>query len=517
MTSTATTGGNRCPAFAFSGPAAFPSPPLPRTILSRMIRTKILATLGPASSATEMLVRLLEAGADAFRLNFSHGTLDEHAATLRNIRAASAKFGRPVGVLGDLCGPKIRVGKVRDVGGTGGMPVEVGDDLVLQRATIEGGDGRISCTWPAIIDDIKTGDRLLIEDGLLRFVCTETARDEIRLRCTAGGVIKTAKGINLPNTALRVEAITDRDWECVAWSIANDLDYLALSFVRRADDLQLLRQHLRHSGSDAQIIAKIEKPEAVQQIDGIIDAADGLMVARGDLGVEMDVAQVPLIQKELIRRCNAASKPVIVATQMLQSMIEASTPTRAEVSDVANAIFDGTDAVMLSGETSVGRHPVAAVHVMSHIASTTEAYLDKHPDATRPAATPHRAQTMQFSAGVARGVRQMVDELGLKLIVVYSQTGSTARIFSKFRFPVPIVALSSDATIQRRMSLHYGVLPSAMGVPDSMSALVENAEKLLLGGNLAQRGDRVAIVAGSSLGAPGTLNGVALHTVGDTV
>lgn len=486
------------------------------TIPAGMIRTKILATLGPASSDPDTLQRLLQAGADVFRLNFSHGTLDEHLRTLGHVRAVAARWERPVAVLGDLCGPKIRLGKVKDLNGTGGMPIEVGEDLIVQRAEIQGEAGRVSTTWPAILDDIKTGDRVLIEDGLLRFVCTETGRDEIRLRCTAGGVLKSAKGINLPNTSLRVEAITQRDWECVAWSIEHGVDYLALSFVRRADDLQLLRQHLRHSGSDAQVIAKIEKPEAVQQIDGIIDAADGLMIARGDLGVEMDLAQVPLIQKELIRQCNAAAKPVIVATQMLQSMIDASTPTRAEVSDVANAIFDGADAVMLSGETSVGKHPVAAVHVMSHIAATTEAYLDAHPAAAAviatPAAKPH---TMQLSSGVARGVRQMVDELALKLVVVYSQTGSTARIFSKHRFPVPIVALSGDQTILRRLSLNYGVSAGSMPMPGDMNDLVSGAEAFLLARNLVQPGDRVAIVAGSSLGAPGTLNGVVLHTVGE--
>ena len=481
-----------------------------------MIRTKIVATLGPASSDPATLQRLLEAGADVFRLNFSHGTLDDHLRTLRAVRAVADKWDRPVAVLGDLCGPKIRLGKVRDVGGAGGMPIAVGEDLVIQRDEIEGEGGRVSTTWPAILDDIKSGDRVLIEDGLLRFVCTETSRDEIRLRCTAGGVLKSAKGINLPNTSLRTDAITQRDWECVAWSIQHEVDYLALSFVRRADDLHLLRQHLRHSGSDAQVIAKIEKPEAVQQIDGILDAADGLMIARGDLGVEMDLAQVPLIQKDLIRRCNAAAKPVIVATQMLQSMIDASTPTRAEVSDVANAIFDGADAVMLSGETSVGRHPVAAVHVMSHIASTTEQYLDAHPAAAAAIATPTaKPRTMQLSAGVARGVRQMVEELGLKLVIVYSQTGSTARIFSKHRFPVPIIALSGDEVILRRLALNYGVSAGAMPLPADMTDLVAGVERFVLARNLVQPGDRVAIVAGSSLGAPGTLNGVVLHTIGD--
>jgi pyruvate kinase len=402
------------------------------------------------------------------------------------------------------------VGKVKDVNNTGGMPIDVGDDLIIQRAEIEGAGGRVSCTYPSLIDDVKVGDRVLIEDGLLRFVCTDKSKDELKCRCTHGGVVKSSKGINLPNSHVSVASITQRDWECVDWAIENTLDYVALSFVRTADDLQHLRQHLRNHGSHIQIIAKIEKSEAVEAIDSIIDAAEGLMVARGDLGVEMDLAQVPIIQKQLVRKCQTAGKPVIVATQMLQCMIDNSTPTRAEVSDVANAIFDGTDAVMLSGETSVGKFPLAAVHVMAHIAQTTEDFLIRNP-LPPPDIKP---QALQLTAGVARGVRQMVEELQLKLVVVYSQTGSTARVFSKFRFPVPILALSSDAAILRRMALHFGVVPMEMPLPDDVDALVKNAETLLLDRKLAGTGDRVAIVAGSSLGAPGTLNGVLIHTLG---
>jgi pyruvate kinase len=478
-----------------------------------MIRTKIVATLGPATADMETLVRLIDAGADVFRLNFSHGTLESHAQALAAIRAAAERFGgRPIGVLGDLCGPKIRLGKVIDIGHSGGMPLAPGDDLVIQRQPMDGAGGRVSCTYPQIVDDVKVGDRVLVEDGLLRFVCTDKAPDEIRCRCTHGGILKTAKGVNLPNTHVSVASITDRDWECADWAIDNDLDFLALSFVRSADDLSHLRQHVRNRGSDVQLVAKIEKSEAIQQIDPIIDATDGLMVARGDLGVEMDVAQVPLIQKELVRKCQQAGKPVIVATQMLQSMIEASTPTRAEVSDVANAIFDGADAVMLSGETSVGKFPVAAVHVMSHIAATTEDYLVRHPPLMPPEV---RAATLQLSAGVARGVRQMVQELKLKIVVVYSQTGSTARVFSKFRFDVPILALSADPRVLRRMSLCFGVAPTSMPLPADLDGLVSAAERLLIDRQLAAFGDRVAIVAGSSLGAPGTLNGVIVHTIGD--
>lgn len=478
-----------------------------------MIRTKILATLGPACADVDTLARLFDAGADLCRLNFSHGTLDQHLLMLRNIREAAARHDHPIAVLGDLCGPKIRVGKVLDHDGTGGMPVAAGDTLIIQRAPIDGAHGRISTNYPHFVDDVQVGHRVLIEDGLLRFVCTDKNYNEIACSCTSGGVIRTGKGINLPNTAVGLPSITDKDWACVDWAIENDLDYLALSFVRKPDELHLLREHLRNRVSDIHLIAKIEKAEAIHSIDGIIEAADGLMIARGDLGVEMDVAQVPILQKSLIRRAQSAGKPVIVATQMLQSMIEHSSPTRAEVSDVANAIFDGTDAVMLSGETSVGKYPVGAVHTMAHVAEVTEEYLDALPD--RGQAAPLSLSTMQLSSAVARGVRQITADLKVSLVVLYSQTGATARIFSKLRFPTPIVALSSDHRALRRMALHYGVLPHEMPPPADMNELVRNVDDLVSARKLAASGQRICIVAGASMGTPGTLNGIIIHTVGE--
>ena len=477
-----------------------------------MIRTKIVATMGPACGDVETLLRLFEAGADVCRLNFSHGTLDAHLQMLRNIREAAVRYSHPIAVLGDLCGPKIRLGQVADEGGTGGMTTAPGDELVLQRATIVGAKGRVSSTLPHLIDDVQVGHRIYIEDGLLRFVCTDKNYNELRLNCIVGGILKTAKGINLPDTSVNVPSITDRDWECADWAIENDLDYLALSFVRKPDDIQLIRQHLSNRGSDIQIIAKIEKAEALQFIEGIIDVSDGLMVARGDLGVEMDLAQVPLIQKDLIRRCQSAGKPVIVATQMLQSMIEQASPTRAEVSDVANAIFDATDALMLSGETSVGKFPVGAVHVMSRVAEVTEQYLISQNDGARD--LPLKLKTMALSNAVAKGVRQMVVELRAKLVVVWSQTGATARIFSKTRFPVPIVALSSDHRALRRMALHFGVIPHETQPVADERAMVRAVDEIVTEQNYAKAGDRVVIVAGSSLGTPHMLNGVLIHTIG---
>jgi len=478
-----------------------------------MIYTKILATMGPACAGVDNLVGLIDAGVDVCRLNFSHGAMETHAAMLGQIREAARRAGRPVAVLGDLGGPKIRVGQVSDEAGTGGMPIGPGDDLIIQREPVAGHGGRVSTNYDKFVDDVDVGHRILIEDGLLRFVCTEKYRDEVRARCTVGGVIKSAKGVNLPNTAVDVPSVTDRDWDCVDWAVQNDLDYLALSFVRKADDLKMLRFHLQRKHSPIEVIAKIEKPEAIQEIDGIVEVSDGLMVARGDLGVEMDVAQVPIIQKDLIRRCQTAGKPVIVATQMLQSMVENSSPTRAEVSDVANAIFDGTDAVMLSAETSVGKYPLGAVHTMKHVAEVTEAYLlgkSRGEGVSAP-----RAADSAPAAALARGAWRIASDIGAKLVVIWSQTGNTAKVFSKHHFPVPIVALSSDPRVLRKMAMNYGVIPVQVQAPDDMTTTIAATDALVLERRLAAAGDRIAIVAGWSPAMPNTMNGIIIHTLGE--
>jgi pyruvate kinase len=477
-----------------------------------MIRTKIVATMGPACGDVETLLRLFEAGVNICRLNFSHGSFDGHLLTLRNIHEAASRYSQPIAVLGDLCGPKIRLGKIKNIDGSGGMPINVGDTLTIQREMIEGADGRVASIFPHMVDEVEVGQRVLVEDGLLRFVCTEKKPDELICNCTAGGILKSSKGMNLPDTAISVPSMTEKDWECVDWAVEQRLDYLALSFVRKAADLVELREYLQVKVCDIHLIAKIEKPEAVEHIDEIIDVSDGLMVARGDLGVEMDVAQVPIIQKDLIRRCHTAGKPVIVATQMLQSMIEQSSPTRAEVSDVANAIFDGTDAVMLSGETSVGKFPVVTVHTMAHIAEVTEDYLTH--DEARVQAMPTVKTTLQAGA-LASGALRIVHDLKAKLVVVWTQTGTTARVFSKHHFPVPIIAMSPDHRALRRMALHYGVIPQEMAPSADLTSLIAKVDDFVLKRNYAQVKDRILIVAGWSPSLPGTMNGIVIHTVGD--
>jgi pyruvate kinase len=479
-----------------------------------MIRTKIVATMGPACGDVEMLYSLFQAGVDVCRLNFSHGDLPSHLQMLRNIREAAARWEQPIAVLGDLCGPKIRLGKIPDHNGTGGLPIEAGEQLIIQRRETPGPGKRVTSIYTHLVDDVQVGHRVLVEDGLLRFICTEKNPQELKCNCTVGGILRSSKGINLPDTSVNIASITDRDWECADWAVENDLDYLALSFVRKPEDLQLLREHLRNKESDIHLIAKIEKSEALDHIEGIVESSDGLMIARGDLGVELDIARVPIIQKDLIRRCQTSGKPVIVATQMLQTMIEQASPTRAEVSDVANAIFDGTDAVMLSGETSVGKFPLGSVHMMSHVAGVTEDYIIS----TRsfPASLPQPGSpTLRFSAAVARGVRQIVADLKVKLVVIWSQTGATARIFSKSRFPVPLVALSSDHRALRRAALHFGVIPYEMAPPQTMLDLVEGVDKMVRSRKFAAPGDRIVLVTGAALGTPGTLNGIVIHTIGE--
>ncbi len=478
-----------------------------------MIRTKMVATMGPACGDVETLLRLFQAGVDVCRLNFSHGALDGHLLSLRNIREAASRYDEPIAILGDLGGPKIRLGQIKDVDGTGGMAIGVGDTLIIQREPLVGENGRVSSTYPALVDEVCVGHRVLIEDGLLRFVCTDKNTNEIICNCTSGGILKSSKGINLPDTTVNVPSITERDWECIDWAIEQRLDYLALSFVRTANDIRELREYLTDKVCDTHLIAKIEKAEAVDHIDEIIDASDGLMVARGDLGVEMDVAEVPIIQKDLIRRCQRAGKPVIVATQMLQSMVEQSSPTRAEVSDVANAIFDGTDAVMLSGETSVGKFPVVTVHMMSHIAEVTEAYLTREDASEQPAPM---VKTTLPAGALARGALRIVHDLKAKLVVVWTQTGTTARVFSKHHFPVPIIALSPDHRSLRRMALHYGVIPQEMQATPDLTSLIQRIDEFIITRKYAEPKDRVVIVAGWSPGTPGTMNGLVIHTVGES-
>jgi pyruvate kinase len=473
------------------------------------ILAKIIATVGPACEQVQTLLRMIEEGVRVFRINFSHGSLDSAQLHLDAVRQASSDAGIAVAVFGDLSGPKIRIGEVID----GGVLVEVGQTLRLEREAVTAAppDAIFSTTWPAVIDDIQPGQRVLIDDGNVRALVTEREDNAIIANITIGGLITRRKGINLPDTDLKVPAITDHDWRCVDWALEHELDYLAMSFVRRADELKQLTAYVKNR---VPIIAKIEKPQALDDLEAIIDAADIVMVARGDLGVEMDLTQVPIVQKRIVTEALDAGKPVIVATQMLESMIDRPTPTRAEVSDVANAILDGADAVMLSGETAVGKYPVAAVNIMARTAKSMQSYVGL--DSSYAAHPPRHLQESRYrTAALAHGVASIVRDMKAKLIVVWSQHGGAARYLSQNRLRIPIWACTSDPGALRRMCILYGVQPILLDLPEDTQAFLYRIDQLLLPSQICEPGDPIVVVSGTPIGAVGVTNTLRIHYVGD--
>ncbi len=488
------------------------------------ILTKIIATVGPSCSSVPQLSRLIEEGVRVFRINFSHGQISDFERSLKLIREASDQTGIAVGALGDLSGPKIRVGKVVP----GGVELEIGQTVRFQTKPIVTGEQpsdddsvTFSTTYPAFIGDVQPGQRLLVDDGAVRMavVKKEDDGDEQQLVCnvTIGGRVTSSKGINLPDTEVSAPSLTDHDLRCVEWAIEHGLDFLALSFVRQADDIHQLKQRLIRTGDDnpnaaIPIIAKIEKPQALDDLEAIIRAADGLMVARGDLGVEMDLAKVPGIQKRILRLARDYGKPVIVATQMLQSMIEAATPTRAEVGDVANAIYEGASAVMLSGETAVGQYPIQAVQMMAQIAKVTQEDVAKLTARDRP---PRKLQESHYrTAALAHGVNVVVRDLGAKLMGVWSQRGGGARYLSQNRPNIPIIAASSDPAVLRRMNLYYGVIPVQMDCPASIEDFTLKIDRLILDRGWGKPGDEVVLLAGEPIGMPGLTNTLLIRYLG---
>src|SRR4051812_3264332 len=407
-------------------------------------RTKIVCTLGPASTDPETIFELAAAGMDVARLNFSHGTHEEHLARLASVRAAQERVGRPIAVLADLCGPKIRIAGLDD-----DVRVAPGDTLVLADAATAR-PGELGVTFPGFARAVEAGQDVLIDDGKIRARVVET--DGRRAVCVveAGGTIKPSKGVNLPSTSLPIAALTPKDELDLELALGVDVDYVALSFVRSAADVLELRARIEAAGSDARIVAKIEKAEAVANIDAIVEVADAIMVARGDLGVEIGVSKVPLIQKDVIRRARAAGRAVITATQMLESMIQEAEPTRAEASDVANAILDGTSAVMLSAETAAGAHPLAAVRVMDTIARTVEPSL-RH-ERTQPAPG-------DVASILTHAASDLADELDAAVVAVATETGATARRMSQCRPQRPIAAAATSQRVLQQLALEWAVVP----------------------------------------------------------
>lgn len=490
--------------------------------------TKIVATVGPASEHVDTMARLIEEGVRIVRLNFSHGQFSDYERSLKAMREASERVGTPIAVLGDLSGPKIRILRVQDKK----IQLETGDTVafVEDAKNVHREPGSdvviIPTTYPDIVREVEPGHRVLIDDGAVRLLAIERTQHPAgpRLVCnvTHGGPISDKKGVNLPDSDLSMPSLTDYDFECVDWAIANQLDYLALSFVRKAEDIRELEAYMRSRGRDNRglrshsrlpIIAKIETPQAINDLEAIIDAADGVMVARGDLGVELDLWDVPVIQKQIIKIAHDHGKPVIVATQMLQSMIEQATPTRAEVSDVANAVIDGADAVMLSGETAVGKHPIQAVTYMSRTSTAAESYHGENKIAVNP--PQHLRGTKYRTAALAHGVGAILRDLDARYVVMWSELGGGARYLSQNRLAVPILAVSSNRAALRQMSLLFGVQPIYMDRPSDNTSFMYAVDQMLLSKGWADEGDPIVLAKGEPIGTPGVTNQIQIHYVGD--
>ena len=464
-------------------------------------RTKIVCTLGPASDNRETLRSLMEAGLSVARLNFSHGTHEQHAITLELVRATAAELGRPVAILGDLQGPRIRIGDLAEP-----RSVSDGEDIVLV-AGEDAAPGQFPTTYEHLCDDLKVGDRILIDDGLIELVALEVSKHDVTARVLHGGMIKSHKGMNLPGVAVSAPSITEKDWADVAFAVEHNLEYLALSFVRRAQDIAELREKIP---KDMLVIAKIEKDSALENIESIVRASDAVMVARGDLGVELPFEEVPIAQKRIIALCNKLGRPVITATQMLESMITHPRPTRAEASDVANAIFDGTDAVMLSAETAAGQYPRLAVEAMTRIIME----IEKHPRVVR---TDERRASVDSAVSteqaIAAAATSAVRSLGAPALIVFTKSGFSARIVASHRPNVPILVLTDQERTYRQLALVWGVVPCLVPHCDTYWDMVKLAlEQVRLHG-LAREGDRVVVTAGVPFDVPGTTNLMKVETV----
>lgn len=466
--------------------------------------SKIVCTIGPASREPRILKRLLEAGMDVARLNFSHGSHAEHLECIQTLRSTAQKLRKTIAILADLQGPKIRTGAL-----AGGVPVvlRAGQKLTITTARILGDSTRVNTTFLPLPKEVHRGDRILLSDGLIELRVESVRGREVNCQVVNGGALGEHKGINLPGVQLRVPALTAKDRADLSFALAQGVDYIAVSFVRRPEDVLLAKSLIRRAKKDTPVIAKLEKPEAIENLEGILRVADGVMVARGDLGVEMNPERVPVVQKNIIARAREFRRPVITATQMLESMTENPRPTRAEASDVANAIFDGSDAVMLSAETASGKYPVEAVSMMARIIGEAEASITEFP---RPATQ----EKLKVAETVAELVCHASRELHLKWIVVFTHSGFTARLISRYRPLVPIAAFAPEPGTRRRMALIWGVAPLEIANLRKVEQLAEISEKRLLRENMVRKGDVIAIVAGTPMGVRGTTNFMKFHVIG---
>ncbi len=477
-----------------------------------MRRTKIVCTIGPATQSEEQLERLMRAGMNVARLNFSHGTQQDHAMVIERLRAISARLGYPIAILQDLQGPKIRTGSLQ-----GGQPVRLVDAALITITTrdVAGTADLISTTYQSLPQDVKAGDRILLDDGLMELRVLAANETDVQCQVVHGGILKEHKGINLPGVAVSAPALTEKDREDLRFGVMHGVDYVALSFVRQPEDVleakDLIRQFQVEKGETDQVmppplIAKLEKPEALAHLDEILAAVDGVMVARGDLGVEMAPEKVPLIQKRIISTCNDVGLPVITATQMLESMITHPRPTRAEASDVANAILDGTDAIMLSAETATGAYPIEAVEMMVRIALEVEA-------GGRTARQPPSQQLTQAHA-VSHAARALSEEASVQAIVVFTRSGASAHLISKDRPRPPILAYTPSDQVYRQLALWWGVWPHRIAMQGTTEELMAVVDQRLQDDKLIQHGEHVVIMGGLPVASQARTNFVKLHRVG---
>ncbi|KON86771.1 pyruvate kinase [Sporosarcina globispora] len=475
-----------------------------------MRKTKIVCTIGPASESVEKLTQLIEAGMNVARLNFSHGDFQEHGQRIQNIREASEKTGKTVAILLDTKGPEIRTNNMQD----GAIELKAGENIIISMNEVEGTTEKFSVTYAGLIEDVHTGSKILLDDGLIGLEVTkiDRANSEIHTKILNSGTLKNKKGVNVPGVSVNLPGITEKDAQDVIFGIEQGVDFIAASFVRRASDVLEIRQLLEeHNASYINIIPKIENQEGVDNIDEILEISDGLMVARGDLGVEIPAEEVPLVQKKLIKKCNAQGKPVITATQMLDSMQRNPRPTRAEASDVANAIFDGTDAIMLSGETAAGSYPVEAVQTMHNIASRAETALDhKEILSNRSKDNEHN-----ITDAIGQSVAHTALNLDVNAIITPTESGHTARMISKYRPKAPIVAVTSNDHVSRRLSLTWGVYPQIGQKASTTDDMLDIAVEESVNSGIVSSGDLVVITAGVPVGEAGTTNLMKIHVVGD--
>jgi len=451
-------------------------------------RTKIIASAGPASSSEEMIEQLIRKGVNVFRINFSHGLADEHLIVIERIRMISEKINMPVAVLGDLCGPKVRVGKFKN----DGVCISVGKEVNITVEDIIGDENIIPSQYKGLVKEVNINDKILLDDGKLELKVLSKDEKFVRAIVIRGGILKNNKGMNLPDTEMNIAALTEKDKNDALYCIKGKVDYIALSFVRKAADINDLKNLLKCNNADIPIIAKIEKPEALVNINEILEISDGIMIARGDLGVEMPPQQVPIIQNKLIQRANQFNKPVIVATQMLESMIENSRPTRAEVTDVAGACTAGADAVMLSGETAVGAFPLETVEFMDSILRETESYLFFSTGGNFR--TYEKLANDELNFAIGKSVSQLAKDLMIRCIIVKTNSGYTAKMLASDRPSAPVIAFTFDINTYRELNLIWGVYPYLLSEKNKENYMVQG-EKILKDLNLAQKGDHTIVIS----------------------